>query len=188
VVTKRDESAPVSATRQRFPEQTRAVRYWDLAGTEPNSANRDPDVTVGLRLDLHPKSGSFYITDIVRRRLGAGAVEQLVADTAQRDGRHVAVRIEQKPGGSGKALIERYQRHVLRGYTVSGRRVTGPKELRARPVVAAAENGMLKIVRGPNTNDFLDEVTAFPHGAHDDCVDALSGATPTSAATTARQP
>ena len=39
-----------------------------LAGSEPSSANRDPDYTVGLRLELDPSSRSFYITDI-----GAGA-------------------------------------------------------------------------------------------------------------------
>jgi hypothetical protein len=31
-------------------------------------------------------------------------------------------------------------------------------------------------VRGRNTNEFLDELTAFPNAPHDDCVDALSGA------------
>src|SRR5207247_9171508 len=71
-----------------------------------------------------------------------GAIEQLVAATAARDGRAVAIRIEQEPGASGKALGERYQRHV----------------------------------RGRHRDDFLDELTAFPHGAHDDCVDALAGA------------
>ena len=55
-------------------------------------------------------------------------------------------------------------------------RVTGAKDVRARPVAAAAENGLLKIVRGRHRDDFLDELTAFPHGAHDDCVDALAGA------------
>jgi predicted phage terminase large subunit-like protein len=162
--------------RHQLPEHTRAVRYWDLAGTAPSSANRDPDYTVGLRLDLHPKSGTFYITDIVRARKAPGAVEQLVADTARRDGRTVAIQIEQEPGGSGKALAERYKRQILRGYSVQSHRVTGTKELRARPAAAAAENGLISIIRGPNSNDFLDEVTAFPHAAHDDCVDALAGA------------
>jgi hypothetical protein len=34
----------------------------------------------------------------------------------------------------------------------------------------------MKIVRGRHTNDLLDELTAFPHGRHDDSVDALAGA------------
>jgi hypothetical protein len=35
---------------------------------------------------------------------------------------------------------------------------------------------LLKLVRGPTSEEFLDELASFPHGAHDDCVDALSAA------------
>ena len=39
-----------------------------------------------------------------------------------------------------------------------------------------ASNEATQLVRGRNSGELLDELTAFPHGAHDDCVDALSGA------------
>jgi hypothetical protein len=65
---------------------------------------------------------------------------------------------------------------VLRGYIVSADRVTEDKYLRAQPVAAAAENGYLRVVRGQHTAALLDELVSFPHGRHDDCVDALSGA------------
>jgi predicted phage terminase large subunit-like protein len=162
--------------RERLPAGMRAVRFWDLAGSEPSSANRDPDYTVGLRLELDSSSGGFYITDIVRERKAPGAVERLVAATAATDGREVAIGIEQEPGAAGVALVERYIRHLLRGYRVSGERVTGTKLIRAQPVAAAAENGLVKLLRGRRSEELLDELTAFPHGAHDDCVDALSGA------------
>ena len=160
----------------QVPEQTRAVRFWDLASTEPSSAAPDPDYSVGLRLDLDERTGSFYIRHIVRVRKAPGAVERIVADTAHADGRAVSIAIEQEPGGAGAALIDRYQRHVLRGYSARGRRATGPKTVRANPVAAAAENGLIKLVRGPHLHDFLDELCAFPHAPHDDCVDALAGA------------
>ena len=160
----------------QLPVGTEAVRFWDLAATEPSSANRDPDYTVGLRLDLDSVSGTFYITDIVRERKAPGAIERLVAATAARDGRQVAIAIEQEPGAAGKTLTDSYIRHVLRGYRVFSERVTGSKDVRAQPVAAAAENGLITIVRGRHSEEFLDELTAFPHGAHDDCVDALSGA------------
>jgi predicted phage terminase large subunit-like protein len=160
----------------QLPERTRAVRFWDLAGTEPSSANRDPDYTVGLRLNLHAASGTFYVTDIVRERKAPGAIEGLVAETASRDGRDVTIGIEQEPGAAGKVLVEGYKRQLLRGYSVYGKHVTGAKDVRAQPVAAAAENGLVKIVRGRHLDEFLDELSAFPRGAHDDCVDALSGA------------
>jgi len=159
-----------------IPDRTIAVRYWDLAGTPPSPGNPDPDWTVGLRLDLHPKTGVFYIRNIIRTRNAPGAVEQLVAATAKQDGRQVQIVIEQEPGASGKTVTDRYLKQILRGYTARADRPTGAKDVRAHPVAAAAENSLLRLVRGPNTNAFLDELTAFPHSKHDDCVDALSGA------------
>jgi predicted phage terminase large subunit-like protein len=47
---------------------------------------------------------------------------------------------------------------------------------RAQPWIAKAEQGKVALVRGAWTGDFLAEVEAFPQGAHDDQVDALSGA------------
>jgi predicted phage terminase large subunit-like protein len=162
--------------RQQVPAGMHAVRFWDLAGSEPSGANRDPDYTVGLLLGLDLASGEFYIVDIVRERKAPGAVERLVCATAARDGRTVAIGIEQEPGAAGVALVERYKRQLLRGYRVYAERVTGRKDVRAAPVAAAAENGLVKLVRGRHSEDFLDELTAFPCGAHDDCLDALSGA------------
>ncbi|HSS73460.1 MAG TPA: hypothetical protein VLK53_07815, partial [Gaiellaceae bacterium] len=95
---------------------------------------------------------------------------------AKRDGHAVNIRIEQEPGAAGAALADRYVREILRGYAVKPVRVTGTKETRATPVAAAAEHGLLKLVDGRNAREFLDEVTAFPHAPHDDCVDALAGA------------
>jgi len=158
------------------PPGTFAVRYWDLAATEPSAGNPDPDWTVGLRLDLCPIAGDYYITDIIRERKAAGAIEQLVAATAHSDGPEVEIVIEQEGGASGKAVSDRFIRHVLRGYTCRSDRPSGAKDVRARPVAAAAENGLLRLVRGPHTSAFLDEITAFPHAKHDDCVDALAGA------------
>jgi predicted phage terminase large subunit-like protein len=160
----------------RMPSQTtRAVRFWDLAATVRSDARPDPDYTVGLRIDLD-KNGVFYISDIVRVRRAPGAVEALVAATAARDGEAVTIAIEQEPGSAGVAVIDRYMRKVLHGYTVRRYRPSGAKDVRARNVAAAAENGLIRLIHGQNSSEFLDEVCAFPHAPHDDCVDALAGA------------
>src|SRR5205085_5406616 len=104
------------------------------------------------------------------------AIERIVAATAARDGNAVRIVIEEEPGAAGRAITDRYKRHVLRGYDVRSERPTGSKDTRANGAAAAAENGLIKIVRGPNMNDFLDELCGFPHAPHDDCVDALAGA------------
>ncbi|HEY8743980.1 MAG TPA: phage terminase large subunit, partial [Chloroflexota bacterium] len=72
--------------------------------------------------------------------------------------------------------VDHYARRVLAGWTFRGVRSTGPKELRANPVSSAAEAGNVLLVRGAWIGAFLDEAEAFPGGAHDDQVDAVSGA------------
>jgi predicted phage terminase large subunit-like protein len=161
--------------RGDLPRMTRAVRYWDLAATAPSPANRDPDYTCGLRLETD-SDGTFYITDIILARQAPGAIERLMAETAEADGRAVAIAIEQEPGAAGVHLAQRFKRDVLRGYTVRTPRATGDKITRAHPVCAAAENGFVKLVCGRNTPEFLDQISSFPNGSHDDCVDALAGA------------
>lgn len=171
----RREWFPVVEPHQ-LPVNTIKLRYWDLAATEPSPANRDPDWSVGLLLELDVSTGIFYISDVVRERLAAGAIERLVRKTAERDGREVAVRIEQDGGGAGKALVAHYTREVLRGFDARGDRADSKKYLRAQPVAAAAQNGYVRVVRGRHTRALLDELVSFPNGRHDDTVDALAGA------------
>jgi len=104
-------------------------------------------------------------------------VEQLIAQTAAEDGPVVAIRMEQEPGSSGKALIDQYSRYVLPGYDFLGIRSTGDKVTRARPFAAAVANGNVRIVRSPWMSDWLDEFSSFPEAAnHDDQVDSAVGA------------
>jgi len=84
--------------------------------------------------------------------------------------------MEQEPGSSGVNTIDHYARTVLPGFAFRGYRTTGSKEVRANPLSSAAEAGNVLLVRGAWINAFLDEAEAFPGGAHDDQVDAVSGA------------
>jgi predicted phage terminase large subunit-like protein len=157
------------------------IRYWDLAGSEPSDAYPDPDWTVGLLYE-RAASGTFTIRDVIRGRWQDDRVQATVRRAAEEDGKAVTVYIEQDPGQAGKAQLNHYKRHVLAGYSCySGMTKLGgksaAKEVRARPAAAAAANGLIQIVADcPNLREFLDEVSIFPNGSHDDCVDALSGA------------
>jgi len=153
----------------------RAVRFWDLAATEPSSSNPDPDWTVGT-LMLFDK-GIAYVLDVKRARVKGEKVEQLVQQTAAEDGPSVAIRMEQEPGSSGKALVDQYARYVVPGHDFLGLRSTGDKVTRARPFAAAVANGNVRILRGPWLTDWLDELSTFPEAAnHDDQVDSATGA------------
>jgi len=155
------------------PAGVRRVRYWDLAATEPKPG-KDPDWTVGVL--MCEKDGIYFIIDVKRTRETPLGVEKLIKQTAELDGRDVEIYIEQEPGSSGKNTIDHYRREVLKGYTCYGHKTTGSKEMRANPLSSAAEAGNVKLVRGAWINDYLDEIEMFPYGAHDDQVDAASGA------------
>lgn len=154
-----------------------STRYWDLAGTEPSSANPDPDYTVGLKA-VRLQSGRIVVSDIIRLRTNSGQVERTVLQTAQADGKDCIIAIEQEPGSSGKAVIEHYQLKVLTGYTMRGIKTTGSKLDRARPVSAFSEAGHVLLKQAAWNSDFLSEVSAFTgdNKLHDDQVDAFSGA------------
>lgn len=152
---------------------SRVVRYWDMAGTPPDGKN-DPDWTVGFKMGTD-SDRHLYGLGQVRMRASFESVSQMVQQTAMLDGRGVPIYIEQEPGSAGKALIA-YYRKALQGWSVNGIPATGSKETRAAPVASQAEAGNISLVNGPWVGPFLDECEAFPTAAHDDQVDALSGA------------
>ena len=155
------------------PVTRNVVRYWDRAATEPR-AGTDPDWTAGVRMSRSP-NGVFYVEDVVRFRGSPAKVEEVVRNTAAADGKHVRIGIEQDPGSAGVAEASYYVR-ALAGYAVKVRTVSRAKEVRARPVSAQVEGANVKLVTGPWNEVFIRELENFPDGAHDDQVDALSGA------------
>ena len=156
------------------PAVGQRIRYWDRAGTEPSEANPDPDWTAGVRACL-ATDGYVYIEHVERFRGTPGKVAKRIHSTAEQDGRRISIGIEQDPGQAGKFEAETYVR-LLASFVVFTVPPQGDKETRATPASTAAEHGRIRLVRGPWNEAFLDELESFPKGAHDDQVDALSGA------------
>jgi predicted phage terminase large subunit-like protein len=154
------------------PKIVRKVRAWDFAAT-PKERTNDPDYTAGALLG-RAEDGSTVVLDVYRLRGRPQQVEAAVRQTAELDGRGVAVWMEQEPGSAGAAVIDHYARHVLCGYNFRSERFTGNKATRAAPLAAAAERGLVKLLVGHWNKDFLDELEVFPYGGHDDQVDAAS--------------
>lgn len=162
------------------PSDVNHVRYWDLAATETPEGRKakkqgDPDWTVGLLL-ARSTAGIYYVDHVERFRRSPHVVEQRVRETAEEDTIAVPIRMEQEGGASGPTTVSHYRRNILDGFDFKGVRVHRKKEIRAAPVAARSEAGEVKLVRGPWIEAFLDEISVFPDGLHDDQVDALSGA------------
>lgn len=154
---------------ERFGPDAIRCRYWDKAAT-----HGDGDWTVGCLMAM--EDGRYCIEDIVRLQGSPHEVQETIRRTAEEDGPYVRIRMEQEPGSSGVDVIDMYSRGILCGYDFRPDKVTGNKELRAGPMAAAMECGNLVIARAPWNRELESELLEFPLGAHDDQVDACSGA------------
>jgi len=160
----------------QIPSNINMARYWDMAATEPKPG-KDPDWTTGALAG--EQNGVYYILDLVHKRENPAKIEQTIRETAEEDRRnhpYTRTYMEQEPGSSGVGQISHYATGVLKGFNFWGIKSTGPKAERAVPVASAAYAGNLKLKLAPWNTDLLDEFEAFPQGAHDDIVDAVSGA------------
>ena len=155
------------------PQNLQLVRSWDFASSV--TISNDPDWTVGLLMGRHPTTQIIYVLDVIRARLTPGQRQQRVRSTAILDGREVRIRIPQDPGGAGKFEAHHFA-SLLQGYSVSIEPEQGSKERRADPFAAQCEHGFVKLVEGAWNKAFIEELCAFPNGAHDDQVDAASAA------------
>jgi predicted phage terminase large subunit-like protein len=144
------------------------VRFWDKAATEGGG-----DYTVGAKLGR--ANGKVWLLDVVRDRLDSGKRDQLILATAERDGENVIQVAEQEPGASGKDAAIAFKR-MLRGFVAHTDRSDKKKELRADGMASGASIGDVRMLKADWNEVFLDELTAFPMGAHDDQVDAAAGA------------
>ena len=151
------------------------ARYWDLAATEPSEANSDPDFTVGFLLG-RKSNGRYIILDVIRQRIRAFKVRELVLRTAQNDTRKVSIGISQDPGQAGKDQSDSYVTD-LAGYKVKVFRETGSKVVRAEPFAAQWQASHVEVLRGVWNEALFAEFEQFPSATtHDDQVDAGSGA------------
>jgi len=79
---------------------SRTVRSWDLAATK----NLTSAYTSGARMSR--KGDDYFIEHIIRMRGTPNEVERVAKQTAEIDGRRVAIRMEEEGGSGGPFTIE----------------------------------------------------------------------------------
>lgn len=151
------------------PPNLRWCRYWDLAASTKTSADYTASVAAALDTD-----GKLYIRDIIRGRWEWPDVRRRIIETAQQEPT-TSIGVE-STGFQMAAMqdIMRDQRMLLKDARPIN--VDKDKVTRALPWAARAEMGKVFIVAGPHVEEFIEECAEFPLGAHDDQVDAVSGA------------
>lgn len=167
---------------QQVPRQGQMVRYWDLAGTEPKVKKKkhDPDYTAGA-LACRMIDKRTALVDVERFRKSIAARDAHLETVCRADLKNYGGRIrwwiEAEAGIAGedrtKELVGRLQALGMPVYT---EHPTGNKVMRAEPLASKAEVGNVVLCEGDWNNDFRLEAADFPHGTHDDQVDAAAGA------------
>lgn len=164
---KRDKAAIIDSEPTDI---VRRARFWDLALSEKTSA----DFTVGVLLG-ETKDRRFVVLDVQRFQTEWDHVTGKIAQVAIADGPKVQIGIEAafyQTRAVGKLLeMPALHHHSIRGIKPDADKVT-----RSLPFQARWGEGMVYLLRRAWTNAFLDELCSFPLGAHDDMVDAVSGA------------
>jgi len=144
------------------------IQSWDCAFKDLETS----DYVVG---QLWGRLGAAYLLgDQIRARMDCPTTVKAVREFSQRHPASLAKLIEDKANGS--AVIQMLQ-HELPGLLP----VTpqGGKVARAAAVSPLIEAGNVYLPHpqyAPWVNDFIEECAAFPNGAHDDQVDAMTQA------------
>lgn len=166
------------------PTCVRLVRYWDLAGTQPERGKSEPDYTVGT-LAGEMQDGRVVFLHQAAFQEGVAARDARMERIARRDrerfGQAVVAWFEKDTGIGGRDRTDALTRRLQStGLAVYNEPATGSKEVRAEPLQSAAE--AQNVVLGPDDPDepwhdaFRLEASYFPTGRFDDRVDSAAGA------------
>jgi len=106
---------------------------------------------------------------MVRRRANPGDIEKLLRETAAQDGKRVRI-------GFGQESQAQHLVRTLGNFTVNPASETGDKLTRFGPFSSQCRAGNVKIRQGSWNEELFRVLEGFPDLAHDDEVDACSGA------------
>ncbi|MGB5052678.1 MAG: phage terminase large subunit, partial [Caldilineaceae bacterium] len=156
-----------------LPDRLSTVcRFWDLAATE-KKVKGDPDFTASVKMCRI--GATYYIADCTENRINPAKTDEAMKNIASYDGRAVAIRFEQEGGASGKRDAASIVKN-LDGFDVRPVLPQGDKLTRARGLAAQAYAGNVKLLRGQWNDRWLNHMHGQPDLAHDDIMDASSGA------------
>ena len=156
-----------------FPK-TRYYRIWDYAHSAKQTQKADPDWTSGTLLTFTKIEGEWHlwIRDVVRMRGKSPERDNLVRACTEKDGMNVPIGVENSI--DSKDSVNAMQTALLGRRTVIPINISIDKVARAGYIEPIFEAGHVHCLRGSWNLDWLQEVTEFPSGKHDDQVDNLT--------------
>jgi predicted phage terminase large subunit-like protein len=153
-----------------LPKLNEFIRFYDLAATKKTKS----DYTAGVKLGIDSQE-NIYILHVYREQKTPTEIELDILNNAISDTRSCAIRLEAEKQGIVQ-LDYILSNPKFRGFTVDGKPPLGDKYTRATSIASRVKGGKVFMLHGEWNQAFIDELNVFPYGAHDDQVDALSGA------------
>lgn len=152
-------------------------RAWDLASTDKELNKSDPDYTVGALVAVRKERNEsgvqidkIYVKDIRRKQAKAPERDRLIKATAEVDG-PIPIGIEGVAGYMD--TVNNIREHFSGSRIVVTLEAEKDKTVRAQCLEPIVEAGNFHILRAEWNQAFIDEMSAFPSGKHDDQVDAV---------------
>ncbi len=153
-------------TYQQPPQFKRVIQSWDTAF----KAGAENDYSVCTTWGDAPTG--FYLLGLWRKRVEFPELKRMVAQLGEQWNPNVIL-IEDK--ASGQSLIQEIK--LATRLAVKPVKVDSDKVARAEAVTPMIEAGRVFLPEGaPWLSDYLDELSTFPAGAHDDAVDSTTQA------------
>ena len=157
-----------------FPEdyvQEAVARAWDIASSDNFTEN---DFTAGVKMARF--GDQAVILDLIHGRFGSNT-KRMIQNTAFMDTPTCHIVVETGVAAAGELLHQEWK-NQLPGFFVERAKVSGGKSKvdRATPLQNAIEDGKVwvAIEDGLTRQTFIDELSTFPAGEHDDITDATS--------------
>lgn len=164
--------------RASVPHLVAVVRFWDIAATSKQLTKSDPDYTVGVLMGM-TADNLYIVLDVVAGQWDIRDRDNIMVATAKADrlqyGDLYRLAWESQPAAAGKSLdLDFYQ--MFAGFACEAVPAQGDKVLRAGPLASQAKAGNVMVVDDEWTAEYIRWMHGFPDLAHDDHVDASSGA------------
>ena len=151
-------------------------RYWDLAASDKETSY----YSASIKVAYHVVEGTLTIVDYCAEQLEPKDGDDLIIETAQRDGIEVTQLIEQEPGSTGIKYCE-IMRKKLSKLGLANVYFYQPKLSKMQRLIPVANACMLKkvgIIDAPWRNELiriLKKVSNKPKPLISDLADCLSG-------------
>lgn len=153
------------------PSSLQIFTTVDLAPPESKSA--DPDYNTVVTAGIHPDGRGVFVIDYFRERCTPGKLIEAIFDHVER---YSPLKVGIETVGYQKSLewwIREVQTKRNKWFNVEGLQTSNKKkELRIRGLQPISQ--ARKLFLKPWMTQLVQELTAFPRGAHDDLIDALA--------------